>query len=52
MQQHDLIKPREPSSVPDHAGLQLLMAASSVCDLREQTKQSQDPLELQGHQGI
>lgn len=40
------------SSVPDHAGVQLLVAAGSVCHLREQRHDGQDPLELEGQQRV
>lgn len=41
-----------PPAVPDQAGLQLLVAARGVRDLREQREQSQDPLELQRQETI
>lgn len=42
----------QPRPLPDHAGLQLLVAAGSVCDLGEQRKESLKPLDLQGQQRV
>lgn len=44
---------RKPECVlPDQASLQLLMAASGVCDLCEQSEEGLEPVELQGQQGV
>lgn len=49
----NIVSSRDPECVlPDQASLQLLMAASGVCDLCEQSEEGLEPVELQGQQGV